>query len=233
MATYASASTSVKREWYPIPSVDQTLSLLAGAKVFSKLDANSGFWQMPLANQSRKLSTFITPFGRFVFNRLPFGITSAPEVFSRSMQKILRGLTGVVCHMDDILVFAPTKEEHNKWLRAFLEDLQRSGITLNKEKSIFLTQQVTFLGHQISNKGIAIDAERIAGITGMKEPKNVTELQRFLGMITFVGRSIPDRSTICKPLNDMLKNKKILGFGRPHSKLRLKKLNRWLLHHLF
>lgn len=196
---------SVKREWHPIPSVEHTLSMLAGAKIFSKLDANSGFWQMPLAKKSRKLTTFITPFGRFAFNRLPFGITSAPEVFSRAMEKILRGLPGVVCHMDDILVFAPTKEEHNKRLRAVLDALQRSGLTLNKEKCIFSTQQVTFLGHQISDNGISIDNERTTAITGMSEPTNVTELQRFLGMINFVGRSIPDRSTICKPLNDLLK----------------------------
>lgn len=196
---------SVKREWHPIPSVEDTLAQLTGARLFTKLDANSGFWQIPLSEESKHLTTFITPFGRFAFNRLPFGITSAPEVFSRIIQNLLRGLDGIVCHMDDILIFGSTRAEHNRRLRATLEVLQASGMTLNKEKSVFAADQVTFLGHNISSKGIAIDPERIKSITEMKEPTNITELLRFLGMVNFVCRSIPNRSTICEPLNCLLK----------------------------
>ena len=74
---------SVLREVHPLPRVDDTLAQLSGAKVFSKLDANSGFWQIPLATESRLLTTFITPYGHFCFNKLPFGITSAPELFQK------------------------------------------------------------------------------------------------------------------------------------------------------
>ena len=84
---------SVLREVHPIPRVDDILAQIAGAKVFSKLDANSGFWQIPLAKKSRLLTTFITPFGRYCFNKLPFGISSAPQ---RRMHHILEGLPGVV-----------------------------------------------------------------------------------------------------------------------------------------
>lgn len=87
---------SVMRETYPIPKVDDTLAQLAGAKVFSKLDANSGFWQIPLAEESHPLTTFIAPFGRYCFNKLPFGISSASEVFQKRMQQILEGLPGVL-----------------------------------------------------------------------------------------------------------------------------------------
>ena len=95
---------SVCRERHPLPAVEQTLAQIAGARVFSKLDANSGFWQIPLSADSAPLTTFITPFGRYHFNRLPFGITSAPEHFQRRMQHILGDLRGVVCLMDDVLV---------------------------------------------------------------------------------------------------------------------------------
>ena len=96
---------NVLRETHPIPKVDDTLAQLTGATIFSKLDANSGFWQIPLADQSKLLTTFITPFGRYAFNKLPFGISSAPELFQKRMSKILEGLDGVVCLMDDVLVF--------------------------------------------------------------------------------------------------------------------------------
>ena len=96
--------------------VDTTLALLSGAQVFSKLDANSGFWQIPLTEESRLLTTFITPFGRYCFNTLPFGISSAPEHFQCAMNKVIAGLEGVVCLMDDTLVLGRSKEEHDKRL---------------------------------------------------------------------------------------------------------------------
>ena len=92
---------SVSWEVHPIPKVDDMLGKLAGATVFSKLDANCGFWQIPLAAESRLLTTFITPFGCYCFNKLPFGISSAPELFQKRMGELLEGLEGVVCLMDD------------------------------------------------------------------------------------------------------------------------------------
>ena len=96
---------NVLREVYPIPAVSHTLALLTGAKKFSKIDTNSGFWQVPLTPESRLLTTFLTPFGHFHFNKLPIEISSAPEIFQRRMSKILEGLLGVLCYMDDILIF--------------------------------------------------------------------------------------------------------------------------------
>ena len=83
------------------------------AKIFSKLDANSGFWQIPVAKESRPLTTFITPFGRYYFNKLPFGISSAPELFQRRINVILEGLGGILCHMDDVLVYGTNQMEHD------------------------------------------------------------------------------------------------------------------------
>jgi len=99
-----------------MPKVDTTLAQLSGAKLFSKLDANSGFWQIPLAEESKLLTTFITPFGRFCFNKLPFGISSAPEIFQRQMNEVLSGLPGVLCHIDDILVYGQDAAEHESRL---------------------------------------------------------------------------------------------------------------------
>ena len=104
---------SVCRERYPLPAVEQILAQLGGAKVFTKLDANSGFWQMPLSLESAPLTTFITPFGHFCFHRLLFRITSAPEYFQCQMSEMLLDLDGVLCLMDDVLVYGRTKSEHD------------------------------------------------------------------------------------------------------------------------
>ena len=122
---------NVLREVHPMPKVDTTLAQLTGATVFSKLDANSGFWQIPLAKESRLLTTFITQYGRFCFNKLPLGISSTPEVFHCYINDILSGLPGVLCHVDDILVFGATPSEHDDRLRAVLEQIKDAGVTLN------------------------------------------------------------------------------------------------------
>ena len=135
----------------------QTLAQLARAKQFTKLDANSGFWQIPLDPASSLFTTFITPFGRYQFNRLPFGISSAPEHFQRRMTEALTGLAGTVCMMDDILVHGASREEHDQRLEAVLKRLSSLGITLNAEKCTFAQNCVKFLGHVIDNLGIRLD----------------------------------------------------------------------------
>ena len=151
----------VLREPHPIPKVDDTLGLLAGATRFSKLDANSGFWQIPLSEQSRPLTTFITPFGRYQFNKLPFGISCALELFQRRMNQIFEGLEGFVCLMDDVLVFGTDQEEHDRHLKAVLQRLERAGATLNRDKCEFSKDSIKFLGHVIDQEGIRADPDKL------------------------------------------------------------------------
>ena len=198
---------SVCRERHILPSVEQTLAQLQGAKVFSKLDANSGFWQIKLSSQSALLTTFITPIGRFCFNRLPFGITSAPEFYQKKMSHILSGLTGVACMMDDVLVFGETQQEHNLRLEAVLNKISKVGITLNPDKCQFSTGSVKFLGHVIDGAGIHPDPDKIHAIQQMQAPDNISELQRFLGMVTYLGKFTPNFSHKVKPWRDLLSAK--------------------------
>ena len=158
---------SVLREVHPMPKVDTTLAQLSGATVFSKLDANSGFWQIPLAKESKLLTTFITPFGRFYFNKLPFGISSAPEIFQRHMNNVLSGLPGVLCHVDDILVYGKDLTEHESRLHATLKRIQAAGITLNQSKCCFYQSRVSFLGHVIDKDGISPDPKKTTAILEM------------------------------------------------------------------
>ena len=166
----------MRRERHILPSVEHILAQLDGGKVFSKLDANSGFYQIQLSKQSAELTTFITPFRRIYFNRLPFGITSAPEYFQRRMSEKLAGLKGTLCVMDDILITGKTQEEHDQRLMAALDRIKESGIALNKGKCEFSKDKVTYLGQVISSSGIKPDTEKVRAILDMKDPKNTSKL---------------------------------------------------------
>ena len=119
---------AVQRDVHPMPSVDESLAKLGNSKIFSKLGANSEFWQIPLDEESRLLTTFVTPFGQYCFNRLPFGISSAPEIFQRTLSRILEDLDGTICQMDDILVHGIDQSKHDRRLRAVLLRLQEAGL---------------------------------------------------------------------------------------------------------
>ena len=195
---------AVQREIHPMASVDENLAKVQGSQFFTKLDANSGFWQIPLHPESRLLTTFITPFGRFCFNRLPFGISSAPEIFQRQMSRTLEDLEGVICHMDDILVHAPTQETHDSRVRAVLTRLQEAGATLN-EKCEFSKKRLTFLGHIVSPDGVAVDPKKTQAIKEFPAPTNITELQRFNGMVNQLAKFLPNLAQINEPLRQLLR----------------------------
>ena len=151
---------SVLREIHPLPTVEDLLAQMRGAKIFSKLDANSGFWQIPLAESSRLLTTFITPYGRYCFNVLPFGISSAPEYFQKQMNRVLCGLDGVLCLIDDVLVYGNNEGKHKTRLEAVLRRIQNEGVTLNKEKSEVGKRELKFLSFVIDGDGIRADPDK-------------------------------------------------------------------------
>ena len=209
---------SVCRERHPLPAVEQVLAQLSGAKVLTKLDANSGFWQIPLSPESAKLTTFITPYGRFCFHRLPFGISSAPEHFQRRMSEILTGLSGVVCMMDDILVFGSTREEHDTHLRRVLERLQNAGMTLNTNKCCFAQTSLRFLGHVIDSTGIRPDPAKLKAIKEVQTPTNVGEVRRYLGMINHLSKFAPNLAEVTKPLRELLIKGNLWVWDEPQQK---------------
>ena len=201
---YKKINKSLMRENFPIPSFEQLSSQFRNAKYFSKLDAASGFYQIPIDEDSRDLTTFITPFGRYRFLRLPMGVNVAPEVFQRKMTELLGEMDGVTYYMDDIVVYGSTKEEHDERLNALLSLLKKVGLKLNKDKCQFNQQSITFLGHVVSSDGIKIDPEKVECIRNMSPPKNTDDLRKFLGMINFLVKFIPSAQDILKPLNELL-----------------------------
>ena len=194
----------VLRERYILPTMDDLVPQLQGAQVFSRLDAASGFWAVPLDADSQKLTTFITPHGRYCFRRLPFGITSAPEIFQRLMNDLLRELPGVVLYMDDILVFGSNKAEHDQRLNRVMTAIENSGLKLNRKKCEFTVSKLEFLGHTVSAEGIKPSENKVKAIVDLPEPRNVGELRHALGMMNYLGKYCSKLSETLKPLHDLL-----------------------------
>lgn len=189
---------AVKRERYILPTLEDIAPKLAK-------DASCGFWQIPLDATSQKLTTFITPIGRFCFRRLPFGITSAPEIFQRQMSTLLKGHEGVVVVMDDILVFGANKEEHNKRLKAVLRTVKDSSLKLNKAKCYFAKSEIRYFGHIISAEGMKPDPAKVKAITEMPSPTNLEDLHQVMSLINYVGRFLPNLSTKLHPITCLLR----------------------------
>ncbi|XP_051782102.1 uncharacterized protein K02A2.6-like [Erpetoichthys calabaricus] len=204
----------VKRERHILPAVDQTLAMLTDAMVFTKLDARSGFWQIPLTPQSRPLTTFITPFGRYHFNRLPFGISSAPEHFQRRMSQMLEGFEGVICHADDVLVYGRDKQEHDQRLHRVLQKFQKEGLTLN-EKCEFAKTEIMFVGHKVSANGIEPDPNKVKAIQQLPQPTCVADVRCLMGMANYLAKFVPQLATITMPLKDLQKERNEWSWAEP------------------
>lgn len=205
---------ALMRPHYPLPTIDEIRSTLSGAKYFSTLDANKGFWMIRLDEASSKLCTFNTPQGRYRYLRLPFGINAASEIFHSEMIKRFKDLDGVKIMIDDILIYAPDKETHDKRLENVLKRAREINIKFNKEKSVICKEEVRYLGHIFNKDGVKVDENKVKAICDMPIPKNVNDLQRFLGMINYLGPFIQNLSQKTSCLRSLLS--KNTSWSRSH-----------------
>ena len=196
------ANECISRIRKPIPVPDEVLAELNGSTFFSKIDLNSAYFQIPLDDVSRDITTFQTHTGIFRFKRLFFGVTSACEDFQGIMSSLLSGIQGCRSIADDIIVFGKTKIDHDKALYAVLKQLQESGLTINREKSEFGVRSVNFFGFRISDKGTAPLVKD--SLLKIERPCDKAEVRSFIGMVNFVSRYIPKFSTLLEPISKLL-----------------------------
>lgn len=197
-------NTAIKREHYPMKSIEEVLAGIKDAKIFSVLDATSGFWQIKLDETSSKLCTVNTPFGRYRFNRLPFGIKSAPEVFQKIMTDLMNGIPHTEVVVDDILVWGTEEKEHDQSLRQVLDRARESNLKLSLKKCKVKREEVQYIGHVLSKDGIKPDPEKVRAVESMNAPSNVKELRTFLGFIQYLAKFIPNLSEVSAPLRELL-----------------------------
>lgn len=198
-------NAAVKRHHYHIPVPEELFARLSGSTVFSVLDAKSAFWQLALDEQSSYLCTFATPWGRYRFLRVPFGLSTAPELFQQAIDRIFEHQRIVVPYFDDILVASKTPSEHVTHLRKVLTIARDNNLKLNCDKLKLGLPSVTYLGHQLTQKGLAPDPDKVRAINAIPAPTNKAELQRFLGMATYLMKFVPNFSAKTQPLRELLK----------------------------
>ena len=189
--------------------IENIATRLHGAKVFTVLDVPHEFWHVRLDDCSSYLTTFHTPFGRFRYKRMPFGISSAPEVFQKKMHKLTDGLHavhGIEVVADDFVVvwYGNTVDEanvdHDKRFHSFLQRCVERGVKLNVDKFKLRQEEVRFIGHVATSDGLGIDPTKVKAIVDMPNPTDVPGVQRLLGLAHYLAKFLPHLSGITKPL---------------------------------
>lgn len=198
------------RDAYPLPRVSEILDRLGRSFYLSKIDLNDFFWQIPLSPESKQKTAFAVPgHGLYQFSRLPFGLHNAAQCSQRLMN-VLFGETDnkIFAYLDDIIVATPTFEEHLEVLDLVYRRLIDAGLTINYEKSSFCLPSLKYLGHVVDGNGLRTDPEKVQAVMNYPRPTTFTELKRFIGLISWYRRFVPNFATVAEPLHSLTRGKK-------------------------
>ena len=203
---YRELNAVTKADTFPLPRIDDLLDQLEAARYFTTLDLASGYWQIRLHQDSAEKTAFVTPQGLFQFHVMPFGLTNAPSVFQRLMERVLAGLNPedgpafTAVYIDDVIVFSRTLEEHLQHLCQVIQRISNAGLKLKPTKCHFIWEEVEYLGHLITPKGLKTNPKLTSAVANFPQPRNLTELRRFLGMCSYYRRFVPGFAKIASPL---------------------------------
>jgi len=206
---YQRLNESTVKDVYPIPRMDVFLDSLGDATVFSTLDCNAGYWQIPVAADDRDKMTFTSHMGFFRFLLLPFGLLNAPASLQRALEIILSGIRWQTClvYLDDVIVFSRTVDAHIQHLREVLLLLEKAGVSREPSKCHLFQQEVEYLGHVVRPGQLLVNQKNIKSLTQALPPRSQTELKSFLGMCNVYRRFIKDYAHIAKPLTKLTSKK--------------------------
>ena len=218
---------NIRREHYYTRTIDELLPQLCGKKFFSVVDTKKGYWHVALDHESSLLCTFNTPFGRYRFKRLPFGVKLSQDIFQRKLDEVYKDIPNVMGIADDIVVCGSTESEHDQAFYKMLEATRKHNVSLNSDKLQFKQTQVDFFGHVLTENGIQPAREKLEAIRNMKTPSNLRELQTILGMVTYLNRFSTKLADLTSPLRELTK-KHVHFSWEPHHQQALNKIKQEL-----
>ena len=192
-------------EKYPLPRIEDLISSLGKGKVFTKLDLANAYLQIELEQESKKYVTISTHKGLYQYNRLPFGVASAPAIFQHTMENILQGIPAVLVYLDDILVAGSSESEHLQLLEMVMAKLENAGIRLRRSKCLFMLPSIQYLGHHISAEGICPAEDKKRAVLDAPVPQNVSQLRSFLGLVNYYGKFLHKLADTLAPLHQLLR----------------------------
>ena len=188
-----------------MPTIDDVTSKLAGATCFSLLDITHAYWSIKLDKESSNLTSFSTPFGRYHYLCLPFGISASSDIFQMKMDEIFACMSVLTAIVDDILIFGCTLKEHDTKLWNVLDRARNMGICFNPDKMTISVKEVPFFGHVITDNGLQTDSSKVDAIMKLDIPDTREKLERFLGMVNYLSKFASNLVEITSPLQSLLK----------------------------
>ncbi|XP_076288208.1 uncharacterized protein LOC143212853 [Lasioglossum baleicum] len=203
------------RDNFPVPLIDDCLDQLRDKKYFTKLDLKNGFHHVKVTESSVKYTSFITPLGQYEYLKMPFGLTNAPRIFQRFLDEIFSDLlrqNKLLLYLDDFLVATETIDEHLDILREIFRLARKFNLRFRLDKCSFFYRQITYLGYSISENGIAPAKENIESVVDYPAPRNIKEVQCFVGLESYLRRFIKDFSLVARPFFDLLRKNAIFCF---------------------
>ena len=190
---------------HPLPKIDEMYAKLKGAKVFSTIDLRSGYHHIALGKSSRAKTAFVTPFGKYEFLMVPFGLAQAPAYFQLLMNKVLKGLKFTMTYLDDIIIFSQDEAQHLEHLEIVFSRLQEAGLKMKHSQCDFFKSEIHYLGHLISPKGISPLPNKLDSIKHMPAPNSAKEIKQFLGLTGYYRKFVPRFADISRPLTTLTK----------------------------
>lgn len=212
---YRLLNQKIVLESVPLPDLHHCFTWFAGARVFSVLDLNQAYYQIPLTEESKPLTAFCTDYNLYEFNRVPFGLATGAAVLSRLLDCVLGEFKFrfVYNYLDDVVIYSRDFDEHVEHLKQVVTRLREAGLTVKPGKVTLAKSEISFLGHIVSEKGVRIDQTRTSSIHKFPRPRSKKEIARFIGMCNFFRKYVQNFAGLAAPLNQLRKKGEKFEWG--------------------